>query len=166
MFSKHLLCLPVNPEDHLVSPNLYSFFRCCWLLFGFLYFYAGHVYKKPVYFSQVNMFYVNLIIRQAKEYRKEKKNFSAPTYYCFSVTKSYPALCDPVNCSRPGFIILHHHLEFAQIHIHRVSDAIQPSHPLSSLLLLPSTFPSIKLFSYEVALPKVLEFQLQHQSFQ
>jgi len=48
--------------------------------------------------------------------------------------------------SMPGFPVLHHFLEFAQTHAHWVSDAIQPSHPLSPLLLLPSLFPSIRVF--------------------
>ena len=42
------------------------------------------------------------------------------------------ALCDPMDCSTPGLPVLHYLLELAQIHVHRVSDAIQPSHPLSS----------------------------------
>ena len=53
---------------------------------------------------------------------------------CCSVTKSCPTLCDPVNCSTPGFPVIHYLLEFAQTHDHWVGDAIQPSHPL----LLPS----------------------------
>ena len=40
--------------------------------------------------------------------------------------------CDPMNCSTPGFLVLHYLLEFVQIHVHWVGDAIQPSHPLSS----------------------------------
>ena len=48
-----------------------------------------------------------------------------------SVTQSCPTLCDPMNHSTPGLPV-HHLLEFTQTHIHRVSDAIQPSHPLSS----------------------------------
>ena len=51
--------------------------------------------------------------------------------YC-SVTRSRPTLCDPVDCSTPGFSILHYLQKFAQTHVHRVSDAIPPSHPLSS----------------------------------
>ena len=39
-------------------------------------------------------------------------------------------LCDPVDCSTPGFPVLHDLLEFAQTHVHQVGDAIQPSHPL------------------------------------
>ena len=49
-----------------------------------------------------------------------------------SVTKSFPPLCNPVDCSTPGFLVLHYLPEFIQTHVHRVGDAIQPSHPLSS----------------------------------
>ena len=48
------------------------------------------------------------------------------------VTQSCPTLCDPMDCSMPGFPVLHPLPELAQTHIHWVSDAIQPSHPLSS----------------------------------
>ena len=69
---------------------------------------------------------------------------------CCSVTKWCPTLCDPMNCSRPGFPVLHCLLQFAQTHVHWVSDTIQPSPP--PLLLLPSIFPSIRVFSSESAL--------------
>ena len=49
-----------------------------------------------------------------------------------SVAQSCPTLCDPINCSTPGLPIHHQLPEFTQTHIHRVCDAIQPSHPLSS----------------------------------
>ena len=49
-----------------------------------------------------------------------------------SVAQSCPTLCDPMNRSTPGLPVHHQLLEFAQTHVHRVSDAIQPSHPLSS----------------------------------
>ena len=53
--------------------------------------------------------------------------------YQFSlVAQSYPTLCDPMNCSTPGFPVHHQLPEFTQTDIHRVSDAIQPSHPLLS----------------------------------
>ena len=58
--------------------------------------------------------------------------------------KSCLTLCDPINM--PGFPVFHYLLEFAQIHVHWVSDAIQPSHPLPPLLLLPLIFPSIRIF--------------------
>ena len=60
-------------------------------------------------------------------------------------------LCAPMDCSIPGFPILHHFSELAQTHVHWVGNAIQLSHPLSSLLLLPSIFPSIRVFSDESA---------------
>ena len=49
-----------------------------------------------------------------------------------SVTQSCLTLCDPINCSTPGFPVHHQLLEPTQTHVHRVGDAIQPSHPLSS----------------------------------
>ena len=56
-----------------------------------------------------------------------------------------------MNCNPPGFPVHHQFPEIAQTHVHRVSDAIQPSHPLS-LLLLPSVFPSIRVFFNESVL--------------
>ena len=50
---------------------------------------------------------------------------------CYSVAKSYPILCDPMDCSTPGFPVLHYLLELGQTHVHWLSDAIQPSYPLS-----------------------------------
>ena len=87
-----------------------------------------------------------------------------------SVAQSSLTLCDPMNCSTPGFPVHHQLLELPQTHVHRVSDAIQPSHPLSSLS--PPVFNLSQhqgLFqwvgsSHQVAI--VLELQLQHQSFQ
>ena len=87
-----------------------------------------------------------------------------------SVSHSCPTLCNPMNHSTPGFPVHHHLLEFTQTHVHQVGDAIELSHPLSSPFP-PSPSPSQhqSLFqwvnsSHEVA--KVLEFQLQHHSFQ
>ena len=51
---------------------------------------------------------------------------------CCSATQSHLTLCNPMDCSMPGFPVLHHLPEFAQTHVHRIGDAIQPSHPLSS----------------------------------
>ena len=58
----------------------------------------------------------------------------------------------PHDCSTPGFPALHHLPEFVQTHVHWVGDAIQLSHPLCPLLLPPSVFPSIRVFSNESAL--------------
>ena len=87
-----------------------------------------------------------------------------------SVTQSCPTPCDPMTHSTPSLPVHHQLPEFTQTHVHRVSDAIQPSHPLSPPSP-PAPNPSQhqSLFqwvnsSHEVA--KVLEFQLQHHSFQ
>ena len=61
----------------------------------------------------------------------EEKGFM-PGQLSSVVAQSCPTLCDPMDCSTPGFPVHHQHLEFTQTHVHRVSDAIQPSHPLSS----------------------------------
>ena len=60
-----------------------------------------------------------------------------------SVARSRLTLCDPMDCSMPGLPVHHQLPEFTQTHVHQVGDAIQPSHPL----LLPSIFPSIRVFS-------------------
>ena len=87
-----------------------------------------------------------------------------------SFAQSCPTLCNPMNRSTPGLPVHHQLPEFTQTHVHRVGDAIQPSHPLLSPSP-PAPDPSQhqSLFqwvnsSHEVA--KVLEFQLWHQSFQ
>ena len=87
-----------------------------------------------------------------------------------SVTQLCLTFCNPMYCSTPGFPAHHQLLELAQIHVRRVGDAIQPSHPLSSpspsafnLFQHQSPFQQVSL-SHQVA--KVLEFQFQHQSFQ
>ena len=68
-----------------------------------------------------------------------------------SVTKSFLTLCYPIDCSTPGFLVLHCLPEFAQTHVHWVSDTIQPSHPLAPTFLLPP-IPSIRVFSDESVL--------------
>ena len=69
-----------------------------------------------------------------------------------SVTQSCPTLCDPINCSTPGLPVHHQLLEFTQTLVHRVSDAIQPSHPLPSPFLLSPIPPSLRVFSNESTL--------------
>ena len=58
-----------------------------------------------------------------------------------SVAQSCLTFCDPMDCSMPGLPVYHQLPEFTPTHVHWVGDDIQPSHPLSSLLLLPSIFP-------------------------
>ena len=71
---------------------------------------------------------------------------------CCSVVQSCLTLCYLMDCSMPGFSVLHHLLELAQIHVHRVGDAIQHLVLCCPPLLLPSIFPSIRVFSNESAL--------------
>ena len=87
-----------------------------------------------------------------------------------SVAQSCPTLCNPMNCSTPGFPVHHQPPELAQTHVHWVSDAIQPSHPLSS-----SSPPAFNLSQHQGLfqwvsswhqVAKVLELQLQYQPFQ
>ena len=90
-------------------------------------------------------------------------------WWC-SVAQSCPTLCNPMDCSMPGFPALHHFPDCTQAHVHRVGDAIQLSHPLSS----PSP-PAFNLSQHQGLfqgvsslhqVAKVLEFQLPDQSFQ
>ena len=87
-----------------------------------------------------------------------------------SVAQSCPTLCNPMNRSMPGLPVHHQLPEFTQTHVHWVGDAIQPSHPLSSpsppALNLPQYQGLFKWVSTLHQMAKVLEFQLQHQSFQ
>ena len=86
-----------------------------------------------------------------------------------SVTKLFLTLCDPMDCSMPGFPVLHYLLEFAQIHVHWVIDAIQLFHLLSypsSLALNLSQHQHLfQWVSSSHQVIKVLELQLQHQFF-
>ena len=87
-----------------------------------------------------------------------------------SVTQSCPTLCDPMNCGTPGLPVHHQLPELTQTHVHWVSDAIQPSHPLFSPSPLAFNLSQHQgLFKWVNSLhqvAKVLEFQLQHQSLQ
>ena len=69
-----------------------------------------------------------------------------------SVAQSCPTLCHPMNCSTPGLPVHHQLSEFTETHVHRVSDAIQPSHPLSSPSPPAPIPPSIRVFSSESTL--------------
>ena len=86
-----------------------------------------------------------------------------------SVAQSCPNLCSSMNCSTPGLPAHHQLPESTQTHVHRVSDATQPSHPLSSpspAFNLPQHQGLFKWVSSLHQVAKGLEFQLQHQPFQ
>ena len=105
---------------------------------------------------------LNLTIHTSPGSLKIGKKFSSVAQLC-------PTLCNPRDCSTPGFPIHHQLLELAQTHVCQIGDAIQPSHPLSSPSPAFSLPQHQSLFhwvtsSHQVA--KVLELQLQHHSFQ
>ena len=85
----------------------------------------------------------------------QNQNKSLPTLLVqfSSVVQLCPTLCDSMNCSTPGLPVHYQLPEFTQTHVHRVSDAIQPSHPLSSSSPPAPVPPSIKVFSNESTLP-------------
>ena len=89
-------------------------------------------------------------------------------YCCCSVAQSCPSLYDPKDSSMPGFPVHHHLPELAQTHVRRVGDAIQPSHSLLPLFLMPSIFSSIKVFFNESVLhirwPKYWSFSVSISS--
>ena len=86
-----------------------------------------------------------------------------------SVAQSCLTLCDPMDCSTPVFPVHHQLPESTQTYVHRVGDAIQPSYPLSSpfppALNLSQHQGLFQWVSSSHQVAKVLEFQLQHQSF-
>jgi len=87
-----------------------------------------------------------------------------------SVIQSCLTLCNPRNCSTPGFAVCHQLQELAQTHVHQNVDAIQSSHPLSSpsppAFNLSHHQSLFKWVSSSHQVTKILELQLQHQSFQ
>ena len=116
------------------------------------------------------VFYVAFIVSKWSIKNNLKFILSCKFNQFSSVAQSCLTLCDPMNHSRPGLPVHHQLPEFTQTHVHRVGDAIQPSHPLlSPSLPAPNPSQHQSLFqwvnsSHDMA--KVLEFQLQHQSFQ
>ena len=99
--------------------------------------------------EKINSNFENIETQTYKKYRllyfKGSVQFS-------SVAQSCPTLCEPMDCSMPGLPVYHQLPELTQTHVHWVSDAIQPSILCCSLLLPPSIFPSIRVFSNESAL--------------
>ena len=154
-----LACLQIFQEAGQVVPgsNLFSIFE-------------------GMYFSDKSLVRVHKLflskVWQLSFVRKHLGKTWSQGYHLvlFFSPKSCPTFCDPKDCSTHSFPVLHHLPESAQTHVHWVGDAIQPSHPLLSpspptfnLAQHQGLFKWVSL-SHQVA--KVLEFQLQHQSFQ
>ena len=95
-----------------------------------------------------------LNIQHRKKKRRRRilyKNVKRRKFNSAQFSRLVVSLCDPMNRSMPGLPV-HQLPEFTQTHVHRVGDAIQPSHPLSSPLLLPPIPPSIRVFPNESTL--------------
>ena len=109
----------------------------------------------------------NNLLNGRKHFQKDMTN---KVSQFSSIAQSCPTLCDPMDCNTPGFPVHHQLPELAQTHVHRVGDALQPSYPLSS-----PSLPAFNLYQHQDfskwvsslhQVAEVLEFQLQHQSFQ
>ena len=116
------------------------------------------------------MVQMNLFTKQKLSHRcRRQRDWDRHIHIPFSsVSQSCPTLCDPMDWSMPGFPVYHQPWELIQTHVHQVGHAIQPYHPLSS------SFPTFNLSQHQGLfkwvssldqVAKVLEFQLQHQSF-
>ena len=118
----------------------------------------------------LKMVQMNFFTKQSHRSRKQFYGYQWESQSVSSVAQSCLTLCDPMDFSMPGFPIHHQLPERAQTHVHQVSNAIQPSHPLLS-----ASPPAFNLsqnqgfFQWVSSLhqvAKVMELQLQHQSFQ
>ena len=152
----------MNENENTTPQNLWDTVKA--VLRGRFIAIQGYLKKQEK--SQIN----NLTLHLKQPEMEEMKNPSVSSVQFNSVIQTCPTLCDPMNRSTPGLPVHHQLLEVTQNHVHRVSDAIQPSHPLSSPSP-PAPNPSQHHYlfqgvnsSHEV--DKVLEFQLQHHSFQ
>ena len=114
--------------------------------------------------------YVSCIGRWVLYHWSHQEALYMPSVQFSSVAQSCPTLCNPTNSSTPGLPVHHQLPESTQTHVHQVGDAIQPSHPLSS-----PSLPALNLSQHQGLsqwvssshqLAKVLEFQLDYQSFQ
>ena len=126
----------------------------------------NHIIISQLHYQKVN--YTTLFTTLSLLSRFFLRTFSSVQFS--SVAQSCLTLCDPMDCSTPGLPVHHQLPEFTQTHLYWVCDAIQPSHPLScpspptnNLSQPQGLFQWVNSW-HEVA--KVLEFQLQHQSFQ
>ena len=98
------------------------------------------------YLEKLFMYMNNIFLYFCNSLKLALRMFSSDAQLCLT-------LCNPMDCSMPGLPIHHQFPEFTQTRICWVGDAIQPSHPLLTPLLLPSIFPSIRVFSDESVLP-------------
>ena len=153
-------CCPVSVTPQTVAPQSMEFYR--------QEYWSGLLFPSP---EDLPNFGTGSSALQADSLPSKPPGKSHPSLSVqfSSVAQSCPTLCDPMNPSTTGLPVHHQLLEFTQTHVHHISEGIQLSHPRHPFLLLPVIFPNIQVFSNESSLrqvAKVLELQLQHQSFQ
>ena len=112
-----------------------------------------------MYLCMYEVYFFRMLSREM-EVKNSYKNFILKDFkilltccHCCSVSKSCLILFDPIECSTPGFLILHYLPEYAHTHVRWVSDASQPSYLPSPLFFLPSILATIKVFSNKLAFP-------------
>ena len=132
-------------------PLFFIYFLLCWLIIMLQFSKSWNVLE----------FFLRFLLLSTHDY---------PSVQFSSVTQSCPTLCDPMDYSTPGLPVHQQLPELTQTHVHWISDAIQPSHPLSSpsppVFSLSQHQGLFQWVSSSRQVSKVLEFQLQHQSFQ
>ena len=106
----------------------------------------------PFFFFSNNQSPVHEKYQNSLKYLIPKMRSCIQYNCCCSVTRLCPALCNSMDCSTPGFSVLHYLPEFAQVHVHWDCDTIQPSHLLSLSSAFAFNLPSIRVFSNESAL--------------
>ena len=93
--------------------------------------YSSTIYYNNFLSRQIKIFSWSFNIKLSKINGVNRQKVRRISVQLSSVTQSCPTLCNPMNCSTPGLPVHHQLSEFTQTHVHRVRDAIQPSHPLS-----------------------------------
>ena len=110
----------------------------------------GYFLFTSLSFFTFYFYYIHQQIQIQASNRHSTNSYQLSDWYLHfqfsSVTQSCLTLCDPMSCSTPGLPVHHQLLEFTQTHIHRVSNAIQPPHPLSSPSPAPNPSPHQSLF--------------------
>ena len=151
-----------SPKTTVLEPNS----ACCLILYVKFYW---NTVNHFIYIISTLFIWHNCWTKKSKEKTDGPQILNLSVQFS-SVAQSCRTLCEPMNCSTPGLPVHHQLPEFTQTHVHWVGNAIQPSHLLSSPSP-PAPNPSQQqgLFQWVNSSPevaKVLEFQLQHQSFQ
>ena len=157
-----------NGGDHAL--NVECTVHVCWLVMCEFTFFLYSVTKVWLQLLSFQANYYNWLFQRTLFQRGLWKCIFLYMICCWSITKSCMTLCNPMDCRTPGSLVLHCLLELAQIHVRWVSEGILPPHPLLSPSPPALNLPQHQgLFQWVISshlVAKILELQLQHQSFQ